>query len=99
MIARGFFVSREVRRLEETGESEKNRLGVVHLLPQCFQRDSLSDQSEGQFVFFVTERGRDFLKKRFVCAMVVDLCAESGSFFLQAKLRGRVQNAPDAFFR
>src|SRR6202011_1815624 len=52
-----------------------------------------------QFVFFVTERGRDFLKERFVASVIVDLAANTSAFLLQPELRGGIENPADAIFR
>ena len=59
----------------------------------------MRNQREGEFVLFVTKRGRNFLKKRFVRAVIVDLRAESRGFFLQPKLGGGIEHAVHAILR
>src|ERR1700737_1763403 len=61
--------------------------------------ESLRNQCERQFVFFVTEGSGQLLKKRFIASVIVDLGSDTCGFFLQAKLRGRVQHAAHALLR
>ena len=53
----------------------------------------------GNLFSFVTERGRDFLKERFVAAVIVDLGADTGRFALQPESRRGIEHAPHAVFR
>ena len=81
-------VNIEVWRFEKTSETEKNRFRVVQILAQRLQRHALCDQRERQLVFFVAERAGNFLKERFVHAVVraglaaFDLRAQTRRFFL-----------------
>jgi hypothetical protein len=99
IILRRLFVGCEVGRFQETGETEKDCLGIVQILAQRFQRQSLRNQRERQLVLFVAECGRDFLKERFVSAVIVDLCADARGLFLQTKLRGGIEHAPNPILR
>src|SRR5205807_8370179 len=66
---------------------------------QKFQRQSVRQQRQRKFVLFVTERGRDLLKKRFVATVIVDLAPDARGLFLQSDLGGRIQHAAHAVFR
>src|SRR4029077_13245678 len=90
------FVDREVRRFQQTGDTEKDRFSIFQVLAQSLQREPLRNQRKGQLVFFITQGGRDFLKERFVSTVVraglavFDLGADPGGFFLQTKLGGGI---------
>ena len=93
------FVDREVRRFQKTGDTEKDRFSIFQVLAQSLQREPLRNERKRQLVLFITERARDFLKERFVSAVIVDLGADAGAFFLQTKLGGGIENAPDTILR
>ena len=93
------FVDREVRRFQKTGDTEKDRFSIFQVLAQSLQREPLRNERKRQLVLFITEGGRDFLKERFVSSVIVDLGADAGGFFLQTKLGGGIEHAPDAIFR
>src|SRR5262249_21524411 len=75
-----FFVDVEVGCLEETRCAEEQCLAVGNVFTQQPRRQTLREKSERQFVFLVTERGRDVLKKRFVAPVGVDLVANPLAF-------------------
>src|SRR5262245_40710570 len=94
-----FFVDVEVGCLEETCCAEEQRLAVGNVFAQQPQRQTLREKSERQFVFLVTERGRNLLEKRFVASVHVDLVANPVRFLSQTELRRGVEYAEDVFFR
>src|SRR5262245_61238590 len=57
-----FFVDVEVGCLEETRCAEEQCLAVGNAFMQQPQRQTLREKSERQFVFLVTERGRNLWK-------------------------------------
>src|SRR5260370_1063550 len=77
----------------------KDAEAIFQVLAQSLQREPLRNQRKRQLVLFITEGGRDFLKERFVSPVIVDLGADAGGFFLQTKLAGGIEHAPDAIFR
>src|SRR5438874_11465943 len=68
----GFFVNRQIARIQKTGNAEKDSFNVVRSLAERFQRESLGDECEWQFVLLVAECRRNLLKQRFIERMVVD---------------------------
>src|SRR5207248_6794420 len=93
------FVDREVRRFQKTGDTEKDRFSIFQVLAQSLQREPLRNERKRQLVLFITEGGRDFLKERLVSSVIVALGTDAGGFFLQTKLGGGIEHAPDAIFR
>ena len=92
-------VDGQVRSFQETGETEKDGLGIIQVLAQRFQRQSLRNESKWESVLFVAERARDFLEEHFVRTMIVDLGADARRFFLQTKLGGGIEHASNPIFR
>src|SRR5205823_11397523 len=82
---------------EKTGHAKKHRFAAVGFSAQQLQRQSLSDQSEGQFIFLVTECSRNFLKERLVTTVIVDFAADSRGFLLQSKLRCGIKHTAHTF--
>ena len=92
-------VNGQVRRLEKSRHSKKDRLGVVALLAKKAQRQSLSEKSKGQLVLLVTKGRGDFLKERFVASVIFHDALDPRGFALQAELRGGREDAAEPFFR
>src|SRR3954464_7929957 len=99
-IATGLpLVHREVRRGQETGDAEKQRLRIVAMGAERGEWQTLREQRERKLVVLVAERGGDLLKQRFVAAVIVDHRAEPRGFPLQPELRRARQHAANALFR
>src|SRR5262249_7297566 len=99
IFAYRFFVDVEIGCLEETRCAEEQCLAVGNVFTQQPQRQTLREKSERQFVFLVTERGRNLLEKRSVTSVRVDLVANPVGFVSQTELRRGVEYAADVFFR
>src|SRR6266496_2409431 len=97
IFARRFFIDVEIRRLQETGSAKEQGLAVGNIFTQQAQRQTLCEKRERKFVFFVTERTGDLMKKRFVASVGVDLVANPIRFLSQTKLRCGIQHTGYSF--
>src|SRR2546430_13953949 len=93
------FENAQVGHLEKTSHTEEQRFALVGFFAEQIQRQGPRDQRKRQFVFLITERRSQFLKKRLLTSMVVYLIANPGAFFLQPKFRRGIKDTSDTPFR
>src|SRR5438270_5866403 len=60
--ARLLWIDGEVGRFEKSGDAEQHRFNIVVFFAKERERQPLRQKREREFVLFVTERSRDFLK-------------------------------------
>ena len=87
IAACSFPICGEIRRGQEPGSAEKDRLEIVRLFSQGNEGQALGEEGEGQFVLFVTERGSDFLEERGIASVSFDDRLDARGLALKSKLR------------
>src|SRR5438874_3237509 len=95
--ARRFSNRIQIRRIEESGDTEKQRFAVLPLLAQESHRQTLREQCEWQPILFVAKRLRYCLEQDLLAPMCFDALAKAIRFLSQTKLRGSFENTGDAF--
>src|SRR5689334_702958 len=86
--ARRFSHRIQIRRVEESGDTEKQRFAVLPFRAQEGHRQTLRKQSEWQPILFVAKRLRHSLEQNLVSPVCFDALPKAIRFLLQTKLCG-----------